>query len=76
MIIRDYYIIEHFTEKDSREYTLSKNILFVWAGIHTEQNQNNNTLYSNGYKSLENCYLQLHAETEFNSKPKIYVKTN
>jgi hypothetical protein len=64
------------TEKDSREYTLSKNILFVWAGIHTEQNQNNNTLYSNGYKSLENCYLQLHAETEFNSKPKIYVKTN
>jgi len=37
MIIRGYYIIKHFTEKDSREYTLSKNILFVWAGIHTEQ---------------------------------------
>ena len=63
------------TEKDSKEYTLSSNILFVWAGIHKKQKQTDNFLYSNGYKSLENCYLQLHAETELNSKPKIFIKT-
>jgi hypothetical protein len=63
------------TEKDSREYTLSKNILFVWAGIHSKQQPTENILYSNGYKSLENCYLELHAETELNSNPKIDIKT-
>lgn len=63
------------TEKDSREYTLSKNILFVWAGIYSKEKPMKNTLYSKGYKSLENCYLQLHAETELNSNPKVYIKT-
>jgi len=63
------------TEKDSREYTLSKNILFVWAGIHSKEKQINNTLYSDGYKSLKNCYMQLHAETELNSKPKVFIIT-
>lgn len=63
------------TEKDSRKYTLSKNILFVWAGIHSKEKPIKNTLYSNGYKSLENCYLQLHAETEFNSNPKVFIKS-
>jgi len=62
------------TEKDSREYTLSSSILFVWAGIHKKQKQIDYFLYSNGYKSLENCYLQIHAETELNSKPKILIK--
>ena len=60
------------TEKDSKEYTLSSNILFVWAGIHKKQTDN--FLYSNRFKSLENCYLQLHAETELNSKPKLSMK--
>lgn len=63
------------TEKDSRQYTLSSSILFVWAGIHKQQKQANKILYSKGYKSLEKCYLQLHAETELNSNPKVYIKS-
>ena len=63
------------TEKDSRQYTLSSSILFVWAGIHKQLKQTNKILYSKGYKSLEKCYLQLHAETELISNPKIYIKS-
>lgn len=63
------------TEKDSKEYTFSKNILFVWASIHKKEKQLENKLFSIGYKSLENCYMQLHAETKLNSKPKVYYKT-
>jgi hypothetical protein len=61
------------TEKDSRQYTLSNSILFVWAGIHKKQT--NYFLYSKGHKSLEKCYLQLHAATELITNPKIYIKT-
>ena len=59
---------------DSNEYSLSKNILFVWAGIHAEEKQGNQMLYSKGIQSLEDCYMQLHAETAYNKSPRVYQR--
>lgn len=56
-------------DKDSVKYPLSKDILFVWAGVHAEEEEE--TLYSVGYESLDGCYLQLHAATKSNLKPEI-----
>ena len=61
-------------KKDSHIYTLSKNILFVWAGVHNTEKNNDKPLYSEGYESLCSCYLQLHAETNKNSEPLIYQR--
>jgi len=63
-------------EKDSNNYTLSKNILFVWAGVHAKIKIENRVLFSDNYVSLDNCYLQLHAETESNNKPTVYQITH
>lgn len=60
-------------EADSRRYSLSNNILFVWAGIHAQPKQEIAGLYSTGYKTLANSFVQLHAETRHNDKPKIYT---
>jgi len=60
-------------EKDSKPYTLSDNVLFVWASIHDGSKSEVEHLYSHGYKSLDGCYLQLHAETEIGAKPKIVI---
>ncbi len=61
------------TEKDNKDYYFSNNVLFVWAGIHAQPKQEINNLYSNGYKSLENSFVQLHAETRHNGKPVVYT---
>lgn len=61
-------------EKDAKQYTFSNNILFVWAGIHGKDIQIRNTLFSKGLKSLENCYIQLHAETELKLTPRVYIR--
>ncbi len=62
------------TVKDDHKYSLSRNILFVWAGIHAKEKSEKRELYSAGHVSLEGCYLQLHAVTETNSKPKVFQR--
>ena len=60
------------TEKDSTQYALSKNVLFVWAGVHARNRTGTYHLYSDGYKALDGCYLQLHAQTASNSRPEVF----
>tara|TARA_R110002095_G_scaffold212770_1_gene202518 strand:- start:135 stop:695 length:561 start_codon:yes stop_codon:yes gene_type:complete len=60
-------------EEDSKEYTLSKDILFVWASIHAQPRHETETPNSCRYKSLENNFFQLHAETKQGAKPVIYI---
>jgi hypothetical protein len=63
-------------EKDSTRYWLSKNILFVWAGVHAKEKTETNCPYSAPYSSLRNCYLELHAETNVNSEPQVFAKNS
>ena len=60
-------------EKDTTKYKLPKSVLFVWAGFHTQQKQENKQLFSQGYEYLQGCYLQLQAETAMGLDPKILV---
>ena len=60
---------------DEKLYRLSKNILFVWAGVHASINNDNHPLYSTGYNALRDCFMQLHAETSNNSFPEIYHRS-
>ena len=60
-------------KKERTEYPLSNNILFVWACVHAKEKSKTNKLFSTGYKSLADCYIQLHAETEYNNKPNVYM---
>jgi hypothetical protein len=60
------------TEKDANKYVLSKNVLFVWAGVHAKEKVETNALFSVGHKALDGCYLQLQAVTESNSKPMVF----
>jgi hypothetical protein len=62
------------TEKDSNKYALSKNILFVWAGVHAKEKSEIKIIFSTGYKALQKCYLQLHAETAHGQMPIIYQR--
>ena len=57
-------------EKDTNKYALSKNVLFVWAGVHAKE-KTDGELYSFAHKQLDGCYLQLNAITEKNSKPRV-----
>ena len=60
---------------DEKTYSLSKHILFVWAGVHGGIGlyaNDNEPLYSKGYRVLKNCFLELHAETSKTSSPNIY----
>lgn len=61
------------TEMDNKEYKLSNNILFVWACIHAQPKQEINDLYSTGYSSLNDTFVQLHAETRHNDEPVVYT---
>ena len=61
------------TSTDSNEYKLSNNILFVWACIHAQPKQEINYLYSAGHSSLNDAFVQLHAETRHDDKPVIYT---
>ena len=62
------------SEKDANKYALSKNVLFVWAGVHAKQRVETNALFSAGHKALDGCYLQLHAVTESNSEPTVFQR--
>lgn len=57
------------TEKNANTYMSSKDILFVWAGIHAKK-KTDGELYSVAHEQLDWCYLQLHAITENDSKPR------
>ena len=61
------------TEKDNKEYPLSKYMLFVWASIHAKPKQEITETFSNGHKSLNDSFFQLHAETKHNDEPEIYT---
>lgn len=58
--------------RDPREYSFSKNMLFVWAGVHKDSASNQYESYAKGMKSLDGCYLQLHAETRKGQAPKVF----
>jgi len=65
---------------DETIYGLSKDILFVWAGVHaitnlTNKNNTNSPLYSAGYNELQGCFIELHAETSINYLPKVYERS-
>ena len=60
---------------DDKTYSLSKHILFVWAGVHRDVGlftNKNEPLYSKGYRVLKDCFIELHAETNKTSSPNIY----
>jgi len=59
--------------KGRKEYSLSKTILFVWAGIHARSREEILRLYSEPYESLAGSFIQLHAETRRSGMPEIYV---
>ena len=59
--------------KERTEYSLSSNILFVWASVHAKEKTITSDLYSSGYKSLTDCFIQLHAATEDTTKPNVYM---
>ena len=60
------------SEQDATVYSLSQNILFVWAGVHAEEESE--ALFSAGKRSLRDCYLQLHAVTQKDGNPRIFQR--
>ena len=62
------------SEKDATVYSLSKSILFVWAGVHAQEKPDQETLFSAGKQSLSECYMQLHAVTHKDGKPKVFQR--
>jgi len=62
----------HGEEQDPREYSFSKNMLFVWAGVHKDGASNEYESYAKGMKSLDGCYLQLHTETRKGQAPEVF----
>jgi hypothetical protein len=54
------------------EYKLSKRILFVYACVHKDLGLDEYALYAASHKSLNGCYLQLHAETNEIGKPRVF----
>ncbi len=59
-------------EQDSRGYHMPKNVLFVWAGVHSGARSAGKGLYSVEHRSLKGCYLELHAQTASDDAPDIY----
>ena len=57
---------------EAKLYQLSNRILFVWAGVHRERTNSTVPIFSEGYPSLNGCYLQLHAATKTNQDPDVY----
>ena len=59
---------------DAKSYSLAKSIIFAWCGVHSSIGENYR-LFSEGYRSLNDCYLQLHAETQDATVPLVYEVT-
>ena len=62
----------HGEEQDSREYPFSKNMLFIWAGVHRHGASDHYESYASEMKYLDGCYLQLHAETRDGQAPEVF----
>ena len=60
--------------KARTEYSLSNNMLFVWASVHAKEKLKTDKLYSSKHKSLNDCCIELHAETEDSLKPNVYMR--
>jgi hypothetical protein len=58
------------TDNDREHYRLSKHVLFVWAGVHKAFNEGVD-YFAADYPLLQDCYLQLHAETFANKPPEL-----
>lgn len=56
---------------DSRDYAVSSNTLFVWAGVHKADRLDQLPLYSEAFPELHGCYLQLHAVTDSEAVPEV-----
>ncbi len=66
------------SDADAKKYRFSDRVLFVWAGVHrppTESYDSPNVpLLSCGFKKLDGCFLQLHAETAPTRPPKVFAR--
>jgi len=61
----------HLGEAGEREqYRLASHVLFVWAGVH-KAFKDGAEYFADGYSELDDCYLQLHAETIKGCAPEI-----
>lgn len=64
--------------KAIRNYCFSDSTLYVWAGVHSAEATNGSLMncpcFMDGFNSLENQYLELHAETKHNKPPIVYKK--
>lgn len=57
-------------EVDKRAYTLAKDVLFVWAGIHAEWPRQ--TFEGDVPTEWRDGFLELHAETRNGGEPNVY----
>ena len=55
-------------------YTMAKHILFVWAGVHKPERKQSEYLYSEDWPELADCFIELHAETQQEGLPEIYLR--
>jgi len=63
---------------DSKEYPFSDDVVFVWAAVHRAPKDLYDSpeaaMLSKGIKELEGCFLQLHAETIEDAKPRVFAR--
>lgn len=63
---------------DARQYPFSKNVLFVWAGVHRKPKESFESphvpMLSEGFAEMAGCFVQLHAETDYNEHPKVFAR--
>ncbi len=63
---------------DAKVYKFSKDVLFVWAAVHKTPRDSYESpevsMLSQGIKELERCFLQLHAETSEDAKPRVFAR--
>ncbi|WP_146374447.1 hypothetical protein [Symmachiella macrocystis] len=65
---------------DAKNYPMSEDVLFVWAGIHkkpqTSYESEEQKLLSHRFRVLDDCFLQLHAETDHLKRPSVFSRVN
>ncbi len=64
----------HDKDKQLKNFSMSKHILFVWACVHAKNNSVGDDLYAADYDVLSNCFLELHASTQKNRKPQVSIR--
>ena len=56
------------------EFGMSDSVLIVWAGIHAEEREEPERLYSSRFPSLAGCFLELHAVTKRGADAEVYAR--